>query len=78
MAQEYLQTALVIGTEIGDREREATEYENLLSFGQYDRAQEYLQGVLVIKTKNWRQKRGSIMLWKPRYCVSVAWATRQG
>ena len=58
MAQEYLQTALVIGTEIGDREREATEYENLLSFGQYDRAQEYIQGVLVIKTKKLATEKG--------------------
>ncbi|XP_066017941.1 tetratricopeptide repeat protein 28-like [Pocillopora verrucosa] len=42
-------------TETGDREGEATDYENvgtmLLSLGQYDKAREYLQEALVIRTE---------------------------
>ena len=41
-AREYLQKALVIATEIGDRQGEATDYGNLgtvfKSFSQYDKA----------------------------------------
>ena len=54
-AKEYLQKALVIRTEIGDREGEAADYGNLgtvfKSLGQYDRAKEYLQKALVITTE---------------------------
>ena len=54
-AEEYLQKALVIRTEIGDREGEAADYGNLgavfQSLGQYDKAKEYLQKALVITTK---------------------------
>ena len=54
-AKEYLQKALVITTEIGDREGEATNYGNLgtvfLSVGQYDKAEEYLHKALVIRTE---------------------------
>ena len=54
-AEEYLQKALVIKTEIGDRKGEATSYGNLgtvfESLGQYDKAEEYLQKALVIKTE---------------------------
>ena len=43
-AKEYLQKALVITTEIGDRQGEASSYGNLgtvfLSLGQYDKAKE--------------------------------------
>ena len=45
-AEEYLQKALVIRTEIGDRGGEASCYGNLgtvfKSLGQYDKAKEYL------------------------------------
>ena len=51
-AKEYLQKALVITTEIGDRNGERTCYENLgtvfQSLGQYDKAKEYIQKALVI------------------------------
>ena len=54
-AEEYLEKALVIRTEIGDREGEAADYGNLgavfQSLGQYDKAKEYLQKALVITTK---------------------------
>ena len=54
-AKEYLKKALVIRTEIGDREGEAADYGNLgtvfLSLRQYDKAKEYLQKALVIKTE---------------------------
>ncbi|CAH3162003.1 unnamed protein product [Pocillopora meandrina] len=54
-AEEYLQKALVIKTEIGDRGGEASCYGNLgtvfESLGQYDKAEEYLQKALVIKTE---------------------------
>ena len=54
MAKEYLQKALVIKTEIGDRKGEATCYGNLgavfNSLGQYDKAKEYLQKALLIST----------------------------
>ena len=46
-AKEYFQKALVIGTEIGDRNGEASCYENLAavfhSLEQYNNAKEYLQ-----------------------------------
>ena len=49
---EYLQKAIVITTEIGDREGEATVYANLgtvfQSLGQCDKAIEYLQKAIVI------------------------------
>ena len=55
MAKEYLQKALVIKSEIGDREGEATAYGNLgtvfHSLGQYDKAIEYLQKALIIRTE---------------------------
>ena len=54
-AKEYLQKALDIGTEIGDKKGEASCYGNLgtvfKSLGQYDRAKEYLQKALVITTE---------------------------
>ncbi|RMX58050.1 hypothetical protein pdam_00013406 [Pocillopora damicornis] len=54
-AKEYLQKAIVIKAEIGDRKGEASCYGNLgtvfLSLGQYDKAKEYLQKALVIKTE---------------------------
>ena len=54
-AKEYLQKALVITTEIGDRQGEASCYGNLgtvfRSLGQYDKAEEYLQKALVITTE---------------------------
>ena len=54
-AIEYLQKALIIRTEIGDRKGEATDYGNLgtvfQSLGQYDKAKEYLQKALVIKSE---------------------------
>ena len=44
-AKEYLQKALVIRTEIGDREGEGADYGNLgavfQSLGHYDKAKEY-------------------------------------
>ena len=55
MAKEYLQKALVIKSEIGDREGEATAYGNLgtvfHSLGQYDKAIDYLQKALIIRTE---------------------------
>ena len=52
-AKEYLQKALVIRTEIDDREGEASDYGNLgtvfLSLGQYNKAKEYLQKALAIR-----------------------------
>ena len=46
-AEEYLQKALVITTEIGDKPKEASCYGNLgtmlKSLGQYDKAAEYHQ-----------------------------------
>ena len=55
MAKEYLQKALVIKSEIGDREGEATTYGNLgtvfQSLGQYDKAKKYLQKALIIRTE---------------------------
>ncbi|RMX47842.1 hypothetical protein pdam_00025945, partial [Pocillopora damicornis] len=54
-AKEYLQKALLIRTEIGDREGVAADYGNqatvFLSLGQYDKAKEYLQKALVITTE---------------------------
>ena len=54
-AKEYLQKALVIRTEIGDREGEATDYANLggvfNSLGQYGKATKYLQKALNIRTE---------------------------
>ena len=54
-AEEYLQKALVITTEIGDRKGEASCYVNLgtvfRSLDQYDKAKEYLQKALVIGTE---------------------------
>ena len=52
-AEEYLQKALVIKQEIGDKEGEASAYGSLgtvfQSVGQYTKAEEYLQKALVIK-----------------------------
>ena len=52
-AEEYEKKALVIGKEIGDREREATCYGNLgtvyESLGQYGKAEEYQKKALVIR-----------------------------
>ena len=52
-AEEYLQNALVIRKEIGDKEGEAADYGNLgtvfESVGQYTKAEEYLQKALVIR-----------------------------
>ena len=80
-AKEYLQKALVITTEVGDRKGEAADYENLgfvfKSFGQYDRAKEHLQKALVITTKIDNRKGEGIMLWKPRNCILVARAIRE-
>ena len=60
-AEEYLQKALVIRKEIGDKRGEATDYGNLgtvfQSVGQYTKAEEYLQKALVIK-KEIGDKRG--------------------
>ena len=54
-AKEYLQKALVITTEIGDRKGGATDYGNLgtvfHSLGQYDKVKEYLQKALAIRTE---------------------------
>ena len=54
-AEEHLQKALVISTEIGDRKGEANDYEGLgtlfQSLGQYEEAKEYLQKALVIRTE---------------------------
>ena len=54
-AKEYPQKALVIKTEIGDRQGEATCHAHLgvvvESLGQYDKAKKYLQKALVIKTE---------------------------
>ena len=51
-AEGYLQKALVISKEIGDKEGEASAYGNLgivfQSVGQYTKAEEYLQNALVI------------------------------
>ncbi|CAH3186076.1 unnamed protein product, partial [Porites evermanni] len=53
--QEYLQKALTIATEIGDKDREASCYGNLgnvfHSVGEYAKAEEYLQKALTIKTE---------------------------
>ena len=52
---EYVERALAIATEIGDRSGEASCYLNLgvllRSLGQYNKAKEYLQKALVIKTE---------------------------
>ena len=54
-AKEYLQKALVIRTEIGDKKGEAADYGNLgtvyMSLGQCDKAKEYLQKALVVRTE---------------------------
>ena len=54
-AKEYLQKALVITTEIGHRNGEASCYGNLGTvfelLGQYDKANEYLQKSLVMRTE---------------------------
>ena len=54
-AKEYLQKALFITTEIGDRKGEASCYGNLgttfQSLGQYDKAKDYLQKALIITTE---------------------------
>ena len=54
-AKEYLQIALVITTEIGDRKGGASNYGNLgtvfHSLGQYNKAKEYLQKALAIGTE---------------------------
>ena len=54
-AEEYHQKALVIRTEIGDRQGEASCYGSLgavfASLDQYDKAEEYLQKALVIRTE---------------------------
>ena len=55
MAIEYLQKALAIIIEIGDRKEEGSCYGNLGTVfrlpGQYDKAKEYLQKALVIATE---------------------------
>ena len=55
MAIEYLQKALAIIIEIGDRKEEGSCYGNLGTvfrlLGQYDKAKEYLQKALVIATE---------------------------
>ncbi|XP_066018449.1 tetratricopeptide repeat protein 28-like [Pocillopora verrucosa] len=54
-AKEYLQKALVITTEIGNRKGEASCYGNLgnvfHSLGQFDKAKEYYQKALLIRTE---------------------------
>ena len=54
-AKEYLPKALVIATEIGDRNGEGSCYDNLgtvfHSLGQYDEAKEYFQEALLITTE---------------------------
>ena len=54
-AKEYLHKALVITTEIGDRNGEGACYANLgnvfQSLGEYERAKEYLHKALVIITE---------------------------
>ena len=54
-AEEYLHKALTIKKEIGDRNGEATCYENLgavfLSVGEYAKAEEYLHKALTINTE---------------------------
>ena len=54
-AKEYIQKALVISTEIGDRKGEADDYGSLgamfRSLGQYEKAKENLQKALVIRTE---------------------------
>ncbi|XP_066018441.1 tetratricopeptide repeat protein 28-like [Pocillopora verrucosa] len=54
-AKEYIQRALAISTEIGDKRGEASCYGNLgtvfMSLEQYDKAEEYLQKALVIRTE---------------------------
>ena len=51
-AEEYLQKAPVVRTEIGDKEGEAAVYKNLgtayMSLWQYDKAEGYLQKALVV------------------------------
>ena len=52
---EYVERALAIATEIGDRSGEASCYLNLgvllRSLGQYDKPKEYLKKALVITTE---------------------------
>ena len=54
-AKEYLHKALVITTEIGDRNGEGSCYANLgnvfQSLGEYDKAKQYLYKALVITTE---------------------------
>ena len=54
-AKEYLEKALIITTEIGDRKGEASWYGNLgtvfQSLGQYDKAKEYFYKALIITTE---------------------------
>ena len=46
--------------------------------GQNLKAKEYVERALAVTTKNWRQKRRSILLRKPRSAPSVARGMRQG
>ena len=74
-AEEYLQKALTMKTEIGDKNGEASCYINLgnvfHSVGEYANAEEYLQKALTIKTEI-SEKRGekSVVLRKPWNFVS--------
>ena len=55
-AKEYLEKALAIRIQIGDKKGEASSYGNLgtvfQSLGQYDKAKEYLEKALAIQNTN--------------------------
>ena len=78
----YLEKALAIQIEIGNRDGEATSYGKIgtlfRSLGKYDKAWEYLEKALAIKNRNWWQKWGSNNLREPRNSVHLAWQIWQG
>ena len=59
-AREYLEKALAIEIETGDRDGGALRYENtgklFQSFGQYDKAREYPEKALAIKIEQQQQQ----------------------
>ena len=59
-AKQYLEKALAVQIEIGDKEGEASSYGNLgtvfESLGQYEKAKEYLENALGIKIQTGDKK----------------------
>ena len=78
-ANEYLEKALAIAIEIGDRKGEGTCYGNLgsvfISLGDYVKAIEYLEKALAIAIEIGDRKGEGTLLWKPRICVYLLLVT---